>query len=82
MGRKYRLMFDVPPIANLLAPGLWQGLNGRSRRGFTWLVAIVATSPLVLPAIILWALCLAEAFRLEAADRAAGRLTPPPLPPL
>ena len=60
-------MSDVPPIINLVMPGVWQLLNGRTRRGFTWMVAIILTAPLVLPCIILWALCLFEAFRLETA---------------
>ena len=65
-------MSDVPPIVNLIIPGLWQLLHGRTRRGFTWMVAIIITAPLVLPCIILWALCLFEAFRFEAADASSG----------
>lgn len=82
-------MNDIPPSINMIMPGLWQIAHGRRRRGFNWLIAFVFTIPLILPAIIIWILCLAEAFRLEAAQMKASATScplgnheavPPPLP--
>jgi hypothetical protein len=63
---------NVPAFVNLLMPGLWQLLHGRTKRGFGWMVAIILTAPLVLPCIILWGWCALEAFHLESADAAAS----------
>jgi len=54
------------PAINILLPGFWQIENGLVGRGVAWACAIVLTAPLVIPAIILWILCLIDACRLDA----------------
>jgi len=57
------------PAINIVAPGFWHIENGFTGRGVAWATAIVFTTPLVLPAIVLWILCLVDACRLDAAAR-------------
>ncbi len=61
--------FEFSPNMSLLLPGFWHLFHGLAQRGLAWMLIVVVTAPLVVPAAIAWILCWLEALRWDARAR-------------
>ncbi len=61
--------FECSPNMSLLLPGFWHVFHGHAQRGLAWMIIVIVTGPLVVPAVIAWILCWLEAVRWEARAR-------------
>lgn len=66
--------FECSPNMSLLLPGFWHLFHGHAQRGIAWMLIVVVTSPLIVPAVVAWLLCWFEALRWHSRDHATQLL--------